>query len=82
MSGRADVLTYSVNHQPWMPGLELPFVVAIVALPEQDDLRLTTNIVNCDIDDVEFGMPVQVRFEPHEDEEVWIPLFEPIGATT
>jgi uncharacterized OB-fold protein len=78
VSGRAEVLTYSINSQPWMPGLEPPFVLAIVALPEQDDLRLTTNIVNCPVDDVGIGMPVQVVFEAHTEEEVWIPLFEPV----
>lgn len=80
VSGRAEVLTFSINYQPWMPGLEPPFVVAIVLLAEQDDLRLTTNIVGCAPDDVTIGMPVQVTFEAHPDEEVWIPLFEPAGA--
>jgi uncharacterized OB-fold protein len=82
VSGRAELLTYSVNYQAWMPGLEPPFALAIVRCVEQDDLRLTTNLVNCDIDAIEIGMPVQVLFEPHVEEEVWIPLFEPIGATT
>ncbi|HEY6317436.1 MAG TPA: OB-fold domain-containing protein [Acidimicrobiia bacterium] len=77
VSGRAEVLAYSVNHQPWMPGLEPPFVLAIVGCVEQDDLRVTTNIVNCPPEDVRIGMPVQVLFEPHVEEEVWIPLFEP-----
>ncbi len=35
------------TYQPWMPGPEPPYVVAIVELPEQEGLRLTTNIVNC-----------------------------------
>jgi uncharacterized OB-fold protein len=77
VSGRAEVLTFSVNHQQWMPGLDVPFVLAIVRLVEQDDLRITTNVVNCRPEDVEIGMPVRVLFEPHVDEEVWIPLFEP-----
>jgi len=79
VSGRAEVLTFSVNHQQWMPGPEVPFVVAIVGLREQADLRLTTNIVNCAPDDVKVGMPVRVTFEAHEEDEVWIPLFEPVG---
>lgn len=45
VSGRATLWTFSVNYQPWMPGPELPYVVAIVAIPEQDGLRLTTNLV-------------------------------------
>lgn len=78
VSGRAEVLTFSINHQAWMPGLETPFVLAVVRFPEQDDLRVTTNIVNCAPEDVTFGMAVQVLFEPHADDEVWIPVFEPM----
>ena len=63
MSGRGVVHTYTVNHQPWYPGLDPPYVVAIVALPEQEGLRLTTNIVGCAPDDVRIGMPVRVTFE-------------------
>jgi uncharacterized OB-fold protein len=79
VSGRATVVTFTINHQPWMPVPELPFVLAIVGIEEQDGLRLTTNIVNCPVDDVYIGMPVTVRFEAHADEDVWIPLFEPLG---
>ena len=75
VSGDATVASFSVNHQRWMPGPELPYVVAIVELPEQVALRLTTNIVGCPPDDVSIGMPVHVLFEHHED--VWIPLFAP-----
>jgi uncharacterized OB-fold protein len=74
-SGRATVHTYSVNHQLWYPGLEPPYVVAIVELPEQAGLRLTTNIVGCDPGQVHIGMAVQVVFEQYDD--VWLPMFEP-----
>ena len=79
-TGRAIVHTFSINHQPWMPVPELPYALAIVELPEQEGLRLTTVIVNCPVDDVYIGMPVQVAFEAHEDDEVWIPMFEPAEA--
>ncbi|GMU79233.1 MAG: hypothetical protein AMXMBFR46_20260 [Acidimicrobiia bacterium] len=79
VSGRATVHTYTVNHQPWMPVPELPFVLAVVALPEQDGLRLTTVIVDCPVDDVHIDMPVEVTFEAHEDDEVWIPMFRPVA---
>jgi uncharacterized OB-fold protein len=78
VSGRATLFTYSVNHQPWMPGPDLPYVVAIVELPEQEGLRLTTNLVDVDPDAVEIGMELEVTFEPHDD-EVWIPLFRPVA---
>jgi uncharacterized OB-fold protein len=79
VSGRALVHTFSINHQPWMPGPEVPFVVAIVTLVEDPSVRLTTNIVGCRPEDVRIGMPVRVRFEHHPDRggDVWLPLFEP-----
>jgi uncharacterized OB-fold protein len=75
-------VTYSINHQPWMPGPELPYVVAIVEIEEVPEVRLTTNIVNCAPDDVQSGLPVQVVFERHADEpdDVYLPLFEPRPA--
>src|SRR5262249_35973794 len=63
LSGLATVVTYTVNHQRWMPGLEVPYVIAIVELVEQRNLRLTTNIVGCPPDAVSIGMPVKVTFQ-------------------
>ncbi len=75
VSGRAELHTYTVNHQAWIPGFPPPYVVAIVEIPEQKGLRITTNLVNCEPDQVRIGMPVRVLFEERED--VWLPLFEP-----
>jgi uncharacterized OB-fold protein len=82
VSGRATVHTFSINHQPWMPGPEVPFVVAIVTLEEDPSVRLTTNIVGCRPEEVRIGMPVRAVFEHHPDErgDVWLPLFEPDPA--
>jgi uncharacterized OB-fold protein len=80
VSGRATVVTYTVNHQPWIPGFDPPFVVAIVAIAEQPDVRLTTNIVGCPPENVRIGMDVQVQFQEYED--VWIPVFAPAGEGT
>jgi hypothetical protein len=74
-SGRATVFSYTVNRHPYNPAVPLPYVIAIVELVEQDDLRLMTNIVNCDPEAVSIGMPVRVLFEQHD--EVYVPLFEP-----
>jgi len=79
VSGRAVVHTFTVNHQPWIPGFDPPYVVAIVSIEEQPSLRLTTNIVGCEIDEVHIGMPVRVTFEDIGD-DVFLPLFEPADA--
>jgi len=75
VSGRATVVALSVDHQQWLPKFPPPYVVAIVAIDEDDGARLMTNIVNCPPDDVSIGQRVRVLFEEHED--VWVPLFEP-----
>jgi len=80
VSGRAVVHTFTLNHQEWLPGVEVPYVVAIVELPEQEGLRLTTNIVGCTPDEVHIGQEVTVTFEHHED--VWIPLFRPVAEAS
>ncbi|MGH9206219.1 MAG: Zn-ribbon domain-containing OB-fold protein [Acidimicrobiales bacterium] len=75
VSGRATVLSYTINYQAWIPGFDPPYALAIVEIDEQSDVRLFTNIVNCPVEDVRIGMPVRVTFEHNAD--VWVPLFEP-----
>lgn len=76
VSGRARLHSYTVNHQAWFPGQEVPYVIGLVELVEQPGLRLTTNIVDCPIERLEIGMPVRVVFENLTD-EVALPLFRP-----
>lgn len=76
VSGRATVHSFTVNHQQWIPGAD-PYVVALVTIDEQPDVRLTTNLVGVDDGEVRIGMPVEVVFEQHE--EVFLPLFRPLG---
>ncbi|MGA8724453.1 MAG: OB-fold domain-containing protein [Acidimicrobiales bacterium] len=78
VSGRATVVGCTVNVQPWLPDLSPPYAVANVALAEDRSVHLTTNIVGCEPGDVRIGQEVAVRFENQED--VWIPLFEPTCA--
>ena len=66
----------TADHQPWLPDFPPPYIIAIVEIEEQPSVRLTTNIVNCEEDDLEIGMPLRVVFEACDD--VHIPLFEPV----
>jgi acetyl-CoA acetyltransferase/uncharacterized OB-fold protein len=78
VSGLGTVVGFTVNAHQWLPGFEPPYVIANVALAEDADVRLTTNVVGCDPSEVHIGQHVAVRFEQHDD--VWLPLFEPTGA--
>ncbi len=75
VSGRATVLTYTLNYQPWVPAPDHPYVIAIVEIEEQSGVRLMTNIVGCEPEEVKIGMPVRVAFQQYDD--VYVPLFEP-----
>jgi uncharacterized OB-fold protein len=75
VSGLGRVATFTVNHQAWRPGMAVPFVFAAVELVEQAELYVFSNIVGCPVEAVRAGLPVEVRFEPHED--VFLPMFQP-----
>jgi hypothetical protein len=74
VSGSGVVHSFTVNYQQWIPGSE-PYVIGLVTIAEQDDVRLTTNLVDVAPGDVRIGMAVDVTFEQAED--VWLPLFAP-----
>ena len=79
VSGQGTVFTYTINYQPFNPAVPVPYVIAIVQLDEQADLRIATNIVDCEPDSVYVGLPVEVRFERHdvENDSVFVPVFVP-----
>jgi uncharacterized OB-fold protein len=77
VSGRGRVVSFTINRQAWTPELVEPYVVAIIELVEQANLRLLSNIVDCDPNEVAIDMPVAVTFAHFED--IWIPLFERVN---
>ncbi len=78
VSGRGTLAGFTVNHRFSLPDLPAPYVVAQVAIAEDPRVRLTTNIVECDPDQLQLGQPVEVVFEQADD--VWLPLFRPING--
>jgi len=79
VSGRAKLLTWTVNHHPWIPGFEPPYLIAIVEIEEQPGLRITTNLVNATPEELRMDLPVRVLFEECDD-GIFIPLFEPASG--
>jgi uncharacterized protein len=76
VSGRGSVFTFTVNRHPFNPAVPVPYLIAIVELAEQVGLRFTTQLVECDVDAAQIGMPVEVTFE--QTGEAWVPLFRPV----
>jgi uncharacterized protein len=77
VAGTGVIDTFTVNHQEWRPGLQVPYVIARVAIDGAPGVYLTTNIVGCPVDAVDIGQRVRVKFE--QQGEVYFPLFEKIA---
>lgn len=75
-AGDATVYAVSVQHRPAMPMLadRVPYVVALVDLDE--GIRMMTNVVDCDPEDVHVGQRVSVRWEELSDGRR-LPVFAP-----
>lgn len=80
VTGRATLLTWTLNSYQYHPDVPPPTLIAIVELVEQAGLRLATNLVNCGEADLTPDMPVKVLFERHG--EVYYPVFEPVSVPT
>jgi uncharacterized OB-fold protein len=75
MSGRGVVYSYTVTRRTvGRFRKNVPFVIAYVELEEGP--RMLTNVVDCDPEQVEVGMPVEVSFDPSEEGPA-IPRFAP-----
>jgi acetyl-CoA acetyltransferase/uncharacterized OB-fold protein len=75
LSGRGVLFGFTVNHHFPFPGVTNPFAIAQVALDEDPRVKLTTRVVEADVEDLRLGMRMEVVFEQVED--VWLPLFRP-----
>jgi len=75
VSGRGVIYSFTVNHQQWIPG-SMPYAVVLVDLDEgteSEPLRLTSNLVGTQPEDITIGMPVEVCFLELDD--MWLPQF-------
>lgn len=77
LSGNATLFSYSIVHRAFDPRFEgkLPYLVAFVLPVEDVEVRFTTQIVDCEPDELQIGMPMQVAFT--EVDGVIMPFFRP-----
>ena len=76
VSGRGTIYTYTIVHAEGTPGFKVPYPVVLVSLEEQEDVRIMSNLEDCQVDQVKIGMPVEVFFRDATP-EASIPLFRP-----
>lgn len=78
-SGRGVLYSFAVMHQKLVPGFEdlVPYHFAIVELDEGP--RLVTNIVDCPVEALRVGMPVEATYDDVS-EETTLVRFRPREA--
>lgn len=82
LSGRGVVESWTRNDHAWFPWMPSSYVVAFVNPVEDNRVRLLTNVVDVDPDDLAEGLPVAVRFDRVEadGDVVFVPVFAPAPA--
>ena len=73
--GTGTVYSYTVNHQPWAPGMAVPFALAVVDVDGAPGVRVTAEVVDVDPEAVAIGQRMRVRF--HNIDDIWFPQWEP-----
>ena len=76
-SGSGTIYSFAVYRRSFSPAFEVPYALALVALDEDPGVRMMTNIVDSDLDQLAVGDAVQVTFEARGD---WsLPQFRRAG---
>jgi uncharacterized OB-fold protein len=73
LSGLGIVYSYIVIHYPQNPAFTYPVIAVLVDLEE--GIRIVSNLVGVEPNDVHIGMPVRATFEETVD-EMAVPVFE------
>jgi len=82
VSGRGTLYSYAVVDRAYHAGFvdAVPYTVALVELVEQSGLRMITNIVDAEPEQLRVGMDLDVVFERRRG--MVLPQFRPVGAAT
>ena len=77
VSGAGEVYTFTTVHRPVAADMELPFIIAVIALEGSGGLRMISNLVEVSPEEVEIGMPVELVWEDMSD-DLAMPRFRPV----
>lgn len=76
-SGRGTICSFTTLHHPQFPGYTYPLIIILVDLEE--GTRLTSQLVGCAPEDVDFGLPVEMLIQEDPD-GFKMPVFRLAGA--
>jgi uncharacterized protein len=75
--GKGSICSYTVLHHPQFPGYDYPLIIVLVDL--QEGTRLTSQLVGCQPQDVDFGLPVEMLIQRDPDGFA-LPVFRLAGS--
>lgn len=76
-AGTGTVYSYALLHHPQHPAFSYPVVAVLVDLDE--GVRVLSNLIDIDPDEIRIGLPVEVTFASTAD-ECAVPVFRPRPA--
>jgi uncharacterized OB-fold protein len=77
--GPGRIYSFTINHQRWLPELEVPFALVLVEFAAHPGVRVAGRLRGCPIEAVTIGLTVEVGFEPGP-EGFAIPSFVAVGG--
>lgn len=64
VTGPGRVYSFTVNHQRWLPDLEVPYALVVVEFPRHPGVRVMGRLRGCSPEAVAVDMAVEIGFEP------------------
>jgi len=76
--GRGTVYTFTITRQPVSRAFDGRLPWAVVEVELEEGVHLISNLVDCDPEEIEIGMAVEVVFEEVND-EITLPKFRKLS---
>ena len=82
LNGRGSVYSYTIVERGVFPGMQahLPYVPAVIELEGAPGVRLISNVVDVDTENIAVGLAVAVVWDDHSN-GVAVPRFAPVPGT-
>jgi uncharacterized OB-fold protein len=77
VEGTGTVYTFTINHQQWVPDMQVPFAIAVVDVDGASGTRVTAPVATDNPDSVHIGQRMQIDFVQSED--IWLPIWRPVA---
>ena len=62
VEGAGTLYSFTINHHPWLPGLAVPYGLALVEFPDYSGIRLLGRVAPADVDRLSIGAAVTLAF--------------------